>query len=120
MEKEPIILKQKDALIVKQDWGELRWYANRQLGNSAEMTVGVCVIRPGQKNPRHMHPNCTEVLVVSKGKIKHTAAGGDMELNEGDTITVPPYFMHRAENIGKEDAVLNIAFSSADRKTEGE
>ncbi len=59
---------------VEAPWGTLTWYA--ELGNSGDMTVGRCVIRPGAANPLHSHPNCSEVLVVMQGRIAHTADRG--------------------------------------------
>jgi quercetin dioxygenase-like cupin family protein len=41
-------------------------------------------------------------------------------MGEGDVVTIPPNVWHRATNLGDEDAVLYIAFSSADRQTVGE
>jgi len=76
---------------------------------------------PGQSNPRHFHPNCTEILVVSQGSILHTdAAGGRTEMSAGDTVTIPPNVWHQATNIGAEDAILTIVFTSAERETVGE
>jgi len=43
-----------------------------------------------------------------------------VRLAENDTIVVPPDFAHRARNVGDSDAVLFIAFSSADRQVKGE
>ena len=110
------------AEVSRADWGELTWFASRALGNSTDMTVGRCVLKPGCANPRHSHPNCSEVLVVLQGRIRHTADadGGDVELSVGDTVSVPPNLKHRAENIGAEEAVLFIAFSTADRQVVGE
>jgi quercetin dioxygenase-like cupin family protein len=103
------------------DWGHLTWFANRQLGNSEEMTVGRCVLKAGQSNPRHYHPNCSEILVVIAGRIRHTIEGGqEAEMGPGDTVTVLKNTWHRATNIGDGEAVLFIAFSSADRETIGE
>jgi quercetin dioxygenase-like cupin family protein len=103
------------------DWGHLTWYASRPLGNSEEMTIGRCVLKPGQGNPRHYHPNCSEILVVIQGRIQHTTAGGGKtEMKEGDTVTIPANVWHQAANIGDNEAVLFIAFSSADRQTIGE
>lgn len=102
-------------------WGRLTWFANRALSNSPQMTVGRCVIRPGQANPRHSHSNCYEVLVVMEGTISHTLAEGEQcTMNVGDVISVPPDVVHQARNVGKTDAVLFIAFSSGDRQTKGE
>jgi quercetin dioxygenase-like cupin family protein len=41
-------------------------------------------------------------------------------MNVGDAISIPPNFKHQARNIGDEDAILHISFSSADRQTVGE
>jgi quercetin dioxygenase-like cupin family protein len=72
-------------------------------------------------NPRHYHPNCDEILTVIQGKIQHTWMDGeDVEMNEGDTITIPSGILHQARNIGSGNAVLMIAFTSADRETVGE
>ena len=103
------------------DWGNLVWYASRSLGNSTEMTIGRCTLKPGCANPRHYHPNCTEILVVMQGRIRHTISESEeAEMHEGDTVTIPPNLWHRATNIGDTDAVLHISFSSADRQTVGE
>jgi quercetin dioxygenase-like cupin family protein len=117
----PTISPASDAKIVEADWGQLTWYAGAQLKNSEGLTVGKCVIKPGFSNPKHLHPNCEEVLVVLQGKISHTiGAGTEAVLNVGDTITIPQGFLHQARNIGNIDAVLYIAFSSANREVRGE
>ncbi|HEX4124103.1 MAG TPA: cupin domain-containing protein [Tepidisphaeraceae bacterium] len=103
------------------EWGKLTWFASAALGNSSDMTVGRCILNPGKSNPRHQHPNCSETLVVLQGRIAHTGPdGSEVEMNVGDTVTIPAGIWHHARNIGDEEAVLYIAFSSADRKTIGE
>lgn len=115
------VLPHGEAEILPMGWGELTWYANRELGNSTEVTVGRCLLKPGMSNPRHYHPNCSEVLVVSQGKIRHTIEnGGQTEMNEGDTVTIAPNVWHQATNIGENEALLLIVFTSADRETVGE
>ena len=102
-------------------WGELTWFANRSLGNQNDITVGRCVLRAGRENPPHYHPNCSEVLVVAQGTIEHTAAGGKVAvLHAGDVASIPPNIVHHARNIGKDDAVVWISFSSAARETVGD
>ena len=85
------------------------------------MTVGKCVLRPGQQNPRHYHPNCDEVLHVVSGTIVQYLEDGRAEtMHAGDTVSIPAGVHHSAKNIGSEDAVLFIAFSSAHRQVVGE
>ncbi len=99
-------------------WGGLKWYASGSLGNSSEVTVGSCRLKPGCSNPRHFHPNCSEILIVIQGNIRHTMPDGmEAEMNPGDTVTVQPNVWHRATNVGRSDALLFIVFTSADRQT---
>ncbi len=100
-------------------WGELRWFTSAELKNSRTMTTGVAIIRPGQSNPVHLHPNCDEILHVVSGKILHTMNEVSVEMNAGDTVSIPQGVLHNATNIGNEDAVLSIAFSSAFREAVG-
>ena len=51
----------------------------------------------------------------------HTLEDGkEVELNPGDTISIAPNMPHKARNISDVDAVLFIAFSSANREVKGE
>jgi quercetin dioxygenase-like cupin family protein len=119
--KEIKIVRSNQNQKVSADWGNLTWYANAALGNSDQMTVGKCVIKPGHENPLHSHPNCYETLVVTDGSIEHMVENGRYEpMAVGDTITVPANVKHNARNTGKTDAVLFITFSSSVRETKGE
>lgn len=116
-----VFKKGSEARKQRMEWGELTWYAGHSLANSEDLTVGQCILNPGQANPLHSHPNCSEVLVVACGRIMHTYQNGDdVEMSAGDTITIPAGVKHRARNIGEDKAVLFISFSSADRQTQGE
>lgn len=117
----PIVLRAAQCESVCAEWGDLTWYAGAALGNSEELTVGRCRIRPGSANPTHLHPNCSEVLVVMAGRIAHGMGDGtEVELGVGDTISVPAGVPHQARNIGTDEAVLYISFSSAHRQVKGE
>jgi quercetin dioxygenase-like cupin family protein len=88
-----------------------------RLGNSSTLTVGKCYIGPGLENPRHCHPNCDEVLHVLQGDIEHSLNGHTFRVSSGATVSIPKGSMHNARNLGAEEAVLLIVFSSPDRKT---
>ncbi|HOF90038.1 MAG TPA: cupin domain-containing protein [Armatimonadota bacterium] len=114
------LLPAAEAQVQEMAWGRLVWKASAALGNSASMTVGICEIKPGQANPRHHHPNCSEVLHVLRGTIVHSYGDEEVVMSAGDVITVPPNLNHNARNIGDDTAMLAIAFDSADRRTVGE
>ncbi len=119
--EQSIVLKADNCEVMNAEWGNLTWFAGQKSRNSKDMTLGKCVIKPGCENPMHSHPNCSEILVVIQGLILHTIEDGkEIEMKQGDTITLPPNLPHKAKNISNDDAVLFIAFSSADRQTRGE
>jgi len=118
--EDAIVMRAADNKVIEYPWGHLTWYVSRELKNSDTMTIGEAVIKPGQENPRHYHPNCDEVLHVLKGHILHTVGDKAVEMNEGDTVSIPAGIHHNAKNIGTENAVLAISFSSADRQVIGE
>jgi quercetin dioxygenase-like cupin family protein len=115
-----VVTRAADRQVIEQTWGRITWYASGPLGNSATMTVGEAVIRPGQENPRHYHPNCDEILHVVRGRILHSMGTQQVEMTVGDTVSIPTGVPHNARNIGTEDAVLAISFSSAHREVIGE
>lgn len=99
-------------------WGRLIWYAAGALGNAQETTLGRCVIRPGQENPLHRHPNCEEALHLVAGTVEHVAGEAKWLLEPGDTITIPRGLWHQARNVGTGEAVMFIAYSSPAREME--
>jgi len=115
-----VVILAADDPVIQYSWGHLTWYVSRELKNSDTMTVGEAVIKPGQENQRHFHPNCDEVLHVLKGHIIQTMGDESVEMNPGDTVNIPAGVHHSAKNIGTEDAVLAISYSSADRQVVGE
>ena len=85
------------------------------------MTFGRVTIKPGKTNPIHSHPNCEEILYVLSGSIEHSLPqGGRATLNPGDCIVLEQGSEHQARNIGTEEAVVLVAFNSANRETIGE
>lgn len=105
-----------DNVTEEYPWGRLVWFVSRAIGNSETMTVGKCLIAPGQANQPHYHPNCDEILHVLAGTIRHRLGEAYFEMTVGDTVSIPRRQVHNARNIGAERAVLLIAYSTADRQ----
>ena len=79
---------------VDENWGSLMWLANRKLGNSEDLTLGLVTLKPGHSNPRRYHPNCEEVLYFLRGHLAHSAgkeknaASDETAFMNGATITI--------------------------------
>lgn len=115
-----MLTKAAAVRVEEQEWGRLEWMVSGALGNSEKMTVGRCYIRPGEQNPRHYHPNCDEVLHVLQGTIVHSINDETFEMGAGDTVSIPSGAMHNARNVGPDEAIFVIVFSTADRQVVGE
>lgn len=98
------------------DWGEICWMVSGARGNSGTMTFGRVVIKSGRSNPAHSHGNCEEVLYLVAGKLEHRVGQESFIMEAGDTLMVPKGVAHRAHALGHEDAVMVVAYSSAERQ----
>jgi quercetin dioxygenase-like cupin family protein len=78
-----------DQKRVDQDWGSLTWLASKELTRSEDITVGRVVIKKGKSNPRHIHGNCSEVIHLQKGRLKHFVGKEFVLMEPGDTLVVP-------------------------------
>ena len=106
---------------IRTDWGSLQWLVGGPNDSGVGMTFGRVTFQPGQANPAHLHPNCEELLFVVAGEIEHSLPeGGTTILRAGDCIVLPRGKGHQARNIGASEAVVVVAFNSADRQTVGE
>lgn len=98
-------------------WGEIEWLANKDLTPGSEMTLGQVRLGPGGSNPRHIHPNCHELLLVLSGCIEHDLGASTVELKAGSLLHVPIGVPHQARNNGKTDCLMIVTYSTEDRKT---
>jgi quercetin dioxygenase-like cupin family protein len=115
------VVRKEDAPPEETDWGSLQWLVCAANGASARMTFGRVTLRPGEANPMHSHPNCEEILFVVSGQVEHSLPeGGTAHLGPGDCIVLPEGSPHQARNVGSDEAVVVVAFSSAERETLGE
>jgi len=101
---------------------EIRWVINHASGGAKELTVGLTTMKPGGRNPLHIHPNCEEVLHLLHGSIDHIIENDKgelvtMHMDTGDTVVVPRGKKHQAINTGDYAARWIVTFSSAHRET---
>ena len=101
---------------VDESWGSLNWLASQQIGNAEGLTLGHVIIKPGESNPRHCHPNCEEVLYLMSGRLEHMVGEEKISASAGDVLTVGPGVYHHATNTGSQDAHMIVAYSEGNRE----
>ena len=71
------------------DWGAIRWLCSSAIDADAEMTFGMVFINPGEANPRHMHPNCEEIIYLLSGRCEHQLGDEWHALEAGMMLRIP-------------------------------
>ncbi len=112
-----MITRQDEGEVLDFEWGRIVWLVSGAQKSSGTMTFGRVTIKAGHANPRHLHPNCDEVLHLVSGQIEHSLGDEKLVMNVGDTISVPSGIVHNARTTSDEDAEMVICFSSPDRQT---
>ena len=115
-----LTVRNQERPVKETEWGSLQWMVDEN-AEWAGMTLGRVTFKEGQANPPHKHPTCDEILFVISGTLEHSKPeGGTVELNPGDCIVLPRDKPHWAKNIGTGEAVVLVAFNSANRTVVGE
>ncbi|TVY06560.1 cupin domain-containing protein [Paenibacillus cremeus] len=112
--------KQEESRILNMDWGKIQWLCGKEIDPEAEMTFGMVYIEAGKENPRHIHPNCEEVIFLLSGECDHTLGNEVYHLKPGMMLRIPRNVPHNAKVTSWEPCRMIIAYSSADRQTIGE
>ncbi len=97
--------------------GSTQWLVSDRLDEGAQMTFGHVEIKPGRKNPRHIHPNCDAVLYLIEGELDHSMNPEIVHLRPGMSLFIPAHAPHDAVNVGNVTARMVVSYSSGDRQT---
>ena len=111
------VLLYKAAAIdpIVENWGSLTWLASCQVANVQDMTLGRVVIKYGQSNSRHCHPDCEEVLYPLTSRLEHSLSDKAFTLEVGDMLAIPTGVFHHADSVGDVDADTIVAYSAGER-----
>jgi quercetin dioxygenase-like cupin family protein len=97
-------------------WGSIQWLCSNELFADANLTFGYVQIEPGRKNPRHYHPNSSEVLFLIEGELDHSVGDHIFHLTAGKSIFIPLGVEHDARNPGSTTARMVVAYPTGDRQ----
>jgi quercetin dioxygenase-like cupin family protein len=97
-------------------WGSIQWLCSNEFFADANLTFGYVQIEAGQKNPRHYHPNSSEVLFLIEGELDHSVGDQVFHLTAGKSIFIPLGVEHDARNGGTTTARMVVAYPTGDRQ----
>lgn len=107
-----------EARIDQFDWGQIAWLDGNGLTAGAGLSAARVTIRSGERNARHRHPNCSEVLYLLSGELDHTLDGEHAVLRPGNLLHVPRDEPHQATSTGTDDAVALVVYDVDNREIE--
>src|SRR5215204_1028801 len=97
-------------------WGSIVWLCSGERLADAETTFGYVEIRPGMKNPKHLHPNSDEVLFLIEGELDHSLGDTVHHLTPGMAIHIPRGVEHDAVNTSDRTARMVVSYPTPDRQ----
>ena len=114
----PIVMRSGEVPTDTYGAARLEWLTSRAANGAREISVARTTIGVGERNPRHRHPNCEEVLYVLSGEIEHFVAGTPrVRMTAGEAILVPRDAVHQAFNVGAAPVQVLAIFSHAERES---
>lgn len=81
---------------------------SRQALHSERLTVAKIVLKKGAKVPTHSHEN-EQLTMMESGRLKFVFPGGELIVEGGQTLQIPPNLPHSAEAL--EDSVATDLFA---------
>ncbi len=101
---------------IRFSWGSITWLCSGDLQADAETTFGYVEIRPGMKNPKHLHPNSDEVLFLIEGELDHSLGDTVHHLTAGMAIHIPRGVEHDAVNTSDRMARMVVSYPTPERQ----
>lgn len=96
----------------------MEWLMEDAIQNGAGVSMARMTVNVDVVSELHSHSNCTEAIHVLEGKIEQLCGNNWVKLQKGQTCLIPKGAKHQTRNIGRQRAVLMIAYSSGSREYE--
>lgn len=93
----------------------MQWLMDDAIQTGAGLSLARMIVEPGITSEAHRHTNCTEAIHVLSGSIEQRSGDVWTTLDAGDTILIPIDAVHQTRNVGTDEAVMVIAYSSGSR-----
>ena len=100
---------------LSETWGAMCWLIEDRLVPGAGVSVARMTINAGATSPTHLHPNCTETIVLLSGKVTCLVDDREYLLKAGDVAFVPRGSAHAIRNETGQAAVALLSYSAGAR-----
>ena len=80
------------------------------------LTVSMTVIHPGKQTRGHTHENVEEVYFFIEGNGKMVVGEKEVDIKQGDIVTIPLGSFHQVKNTSESDLKLIAVFEKYQRE----
>lgn len=99
------------------EWGAVKWVANRDLNPGCEQSFGLVHILPGKINPEHWRTAAEEIMHMLQGECDVRLGDRYIKIKPGETLHIPPGTKHKVSSFGWDPVVYVYSFSASMRGT---
>ncbi len=90
------------------------WGYEEIIENNPKYTVKKLLMKKGHQCSYQYHEKKMETIYCLSGKLHIVGEGDDIILNEGDSITIPPFQKHRMRAVEEDSIYLESSTSELD------
>lgn len=91
------------------------WLVDDALVENAALSIARMTLAAGACSEGHRHPNCNEVIHLLAGMVEQAVDKERVVMAPGDTVFIPAGAFHQSRNLGPDEAVMIVAYSSGTR-----
>lgn len=93
----------------------MEWLMDNSIQENACVSLAKMTVAAKATSPLHSHPNCTETIHVIKGEVAQRVGDNWNKMTAGETCLIPKNMKHQTKNLGRQAAVMMVAYSEGTR-----
>lgn len=93
----------------------MQWLMDDAISGDAGISLAKMTLASDVISESHSHANCSETIYVQSGIVRQRIGRSWVILHAGETCVIPVGKVHQTQNIGIEEAVLMLCYSSGSR-----
>ena len=95
------------------DGSEIRELMHPNVQGNKSQSLAEAIVKPGEKTLLHVHAKSEEIYYIINGQGKMQLGSESLNINQGDSICIPPGTPHNIKNTGADNLKILCCCSPA-------
>ena len=95
------------------DGSEIRELMHPNVQGNKSQSLAEAIVKPGEKTLLHVHAKSEEIYYIINGQGKMQLGSESLNVNQGDSICIPPGTPHNIKNTGADNLKILCCCSPA-------